>query len=401
MVESTSAFLYPYTSVHPYDIDAIVASTLLYDNVHYLSYWESTDRDPLFDGIFQWEGDETGYVPRTERIKSKSIDILQSLRKEGILRPLSYRNFNPRLRFSPRERDVFDYDKTIGDNYQDIVDTLKHQGFAQIAKREGKEFVALATCKFAMNDFKNISISKKARKFGGRELIVDWIEGIPILIMYANWAAAVENHSPFAFDKLHADALNSVMKKRTRDKSYVKVAESQLGSQLKNLFYGEFMELALPNLRNCFQLSPQKLLDIRENTHELRKKFLEGLSQIYSEYIEGLEPTKYGQAITITEQILPRIAEYREELQRFSGKDSVLSAVKGEIFGFFAEVAALGMVHLCLPSVLDPLGLSIGIGVAGAEKLAKSIYEKRKRPDFTVQDSLSSIVFYMDELGTI
>ena len=161
------------------------------------------------------------------------------------------------------------------------------------------------------------------------------------------------------------------------------------------------MELALPNLRNCYQLSPQKLLDIRENTHELRKKFLEGLSQIYSEYIEGLEPTKYGQAITITEQILPRIAEYREELQRFSGKDSVLSTVKGEIFGFFAEVAALGMVHLCLPSVLDPLGLSIGIGVAGAEKLAKSIYEKRKRPDFTVQDSLSSIVFYMDELGTI
>jgi hypothetical protein len=105
--------------------------------------------------------------------------------------------------------------------------------------------------------------------------------------------------------------------------------------------------------------------------------------------------------LVITEEILPILEEYREELERNTTNNSLVSTIKGEICGFFGELATLGTIHLCLPGVLDPLGVFTGAGIAAAEKAAKIFYEYRKKPKFTVQDPLSSIVFYLDELKSL
>ncbi len=160
------------------------------------------------------------------------------------------------------------------------------------------------------------------------------------------------------------------------------------------------MELALPNIRNCHLLNPQKILELRENTHDLRKDFLQGLSKIYTEYLADLEPSKYGQTIKITEEVLPMITDYSEEMKKVSTNKSKVSNIRGELFGFFAEAATLGTIHLCLPGGLDPLGsMAVGVVSAGAATLVKSIYEQIKhRPPVQVQNPLSSVVFYMEDL---
>lgn len=363
--ETSKAYLFPYTWFTPEHVDTIVTASLLYEQLNYLDYEQKNRRlvIPMLKGLDTLY--QSGEISHPEYLGYESH--LSSLHSRGHLRGISVSQIQ-----KVAEEQRISLVEMIEKNYE-LTKMMN------IPQEKASEFVVLSITKASYKILRSVDAHKTRRvrekamgdgsthkiPHGTREydyhpafsdsgyIPLKWTQAQAILLSYAELACK-QNHCPsLALEEIYSTSLESLYRSRISDLEK-KQAELESEQRLKDVLFTELLQIECPSLYRVWELNPSSVADMRNRTYELRSRARSSISDIFLEYFEGQTPSRMQMDLVITEELVPKLKELKEEYNNLKQGKSFVQTIKAKLTGCIANLASLGLVQIGLQGLLTP-----------------------------------------------
>jgi hypothetical protein len=411
--EVSKAYLFPYTWFTPEHVDTIVTSSLLYDHLNYLDYTQNRSYVvPMLKGLDVLY--KSGDITKSEYIGYEAH--LSSLRQRGHLRGIS----------------VTDIQQMIVDRQRTLVEMIEKNyeltRSLNVPLEKSSEFVFISTPKVSRSILRAVGVSKSSKlprtpldtdtkqkmshgtrkyefypAFSGSSYIpLTWPQAQAILLTYTEIACKQHNCSPLALEEIYASSLKNLYRSKLPDLE-MKQTELESEQRLTDVLFTELIQIQCPSLYRVWELDPSSVVDMRNQTYDLRERARKSIAHIFMEHFEGLTPSELKMDLFITEDLVPKLKELKEEYQNLKKGKSFVTTVKAKLSGCIAVLSSLGLVQIALQSVLTPeqqvLVNAITIGAEVVGELGSegwSIRSSSQRSDEIEANPLWDLICFLD-----